>query len=92
MDNLCNFCSTAKDVEDIVRSEGVIPATVGILKGKVHVGLSSDELEFLARTESAHKVSRRDLPYVISKVRTSLNPFHISQLFNMDYLRTLLNQ
>ncbi|XP_062856109.1 uncharacterized protein zgc:136858 isoform X2 [Trichomycterus rosablanca] len=59
--------STAREVEDIVRAEGATPATVGILEGTVHVGLSSDELEFLARSESTHKVSRRDLPYVISK-------------------------
>ncbi|XP_026991445.2 pseudouridine-metabolizing bifunctional protein C1861.05 isoform X1 [Tachysurus fulvidraco] len=59
--------STAKEVEDIVRAEGVTPATVAILDGKVHVGLSSDELDSLARSKTTLKVSRRDLPYVISK-------------------------
>ncbi|KAK3535667.1 hypothetical protein QTP70_019733 [Hemibagrus guttatus] len=59
--------STAKEVEDIVRAEGVTPATVAVLEGKVHVGLSSDELDFLARSKTTLKVSRRDLPYVISK-------------------------
>lgn len=53
-----------------MRAEGVTPATVAILDGKVHVGLSSDELESLARSKTTLKVSRRDLPYVISKVET----------------------
>ncbi|XP_067292690.1 uncharacterized protein zgc:136858 [Pseudorasbora parva] len=59
--------STAKEVEAIVRREGAIPATIGILEGRIHVGLSSDELDFLAQSKTALKVSRRDLPYVISK-------------------------
>lgn len=62
--------STAKEVEAIVRAEGATPATVGVIEGKVHVGLSSEELEHLARSKSSLKVSCRDLPYVISKVRT----------------------
>ncbi|CAK6950857.1 uncharacterized protein zgc:136858 isoform X2 [Scomber scombrus] len=59
--------STAKEVEAIVRAEEAIPATVGVIDGKVHVGLSSEELHYLARCKSSMKVSRRDLPYVISK-------------------------
>nr|XP_043892086.1 pseudouridine-metabolizing bifunctional protein C1861.05 [Solea senegalensis] len=59
--------STAKEVEAIVRAEGATPATVGIIKGKVHVGLSSEELDHLAHCTSSLKVSRRDLPHVISK-------------------------
>lgn len=68
--NKCLIPSTAKEVEDIVKAEGVTPATVAVLEGKVHVGLSSDELDFLARSKTTLKVSRRDLPYVISKVET----------------------
>ncbi|KAL2093600.1 hypothetical protein ACEWY4_010912 [Coilia grayii] len=59
--------STAKEVEAIVREQGAIPATVGVLEGRVHVGLSGDELDFLSRSKTSLKVSRRDLPYVISK-------------------------
>ncbi|XP_039988917.1 pseudouridine-metabolizing bifunctional protein C1861.05 [Xiphias gladius] len=59
--------STAKEVEAIVRAEGVTPATVGVIEGKVHVGLSPEELDHLARCKSSLKVSRRDLPYVVSK-------------------------
>ncbi|XP_044211407.1 pseudouridine-5'-phosphate glycosidase isoform X3 [Thunnus albacares] len=59
--------STAKEVEAIVRAEEATPATVGVIDGKIHVGLSSEELDHLARCKSSMKVSRRDLPYVISK-------------------------
>nr|XP_019934643.1 PREDICTED: pseudouridine-metabolizing bifunctional protein C1861.05-like isoform X1 [Paralichthys olivaceus] len=59
--------STAKGVEAIVRAGGATPATVGVIEGKVHVGLSPEELEHLANCRSSLKVSRRDLPYVSSK-------------------------
>lgn len=71
--------STAKEVEAIVRAQGAIPATVGVLKGKVHVGLSEEELDFLSRSKTALKVSRRDLPYVISKVRSFTNMIECSK-------------
>ena len=32
---------TAEDVENIVRSHGAIPATIGILDGKIHIGMTS---------------------------------------------------
>ncbi|XP_064480992.1 uncharacterized protein LOC135394256 [Ornithodoros turicata] len=59
---------TAQEVEAQVRTNGAIPATVGIYKGKVHVGTRHALLESLAR-ESADctKVSRRDLPVVLAK-------------------------
>ncbi|XP_052762526.1 uncharacterized protein LOC128205129 isoform X2 [Mya arenaria] len=60
--------STALEVEDIVRQHGVIPATIGIIQGKVHIGLSSRQLEYLADpVTEAVKTSRRDLAYVLSK-------------------------
>lgn len=59
---------TAKEVEAIVRAEGATPATVGVISGEVHVGLSSEELDHLAQSKISQKVSRRDLSYVISKV------------------------
>ncbi|XP_055365674.1 uncharacterized protein zgc:136858 isoform X3 [Betta splendens] len=62
--------STAKEVEAIVQAEGATPATVGVIEGKVHIGLSSEELDQLAQSKRPLKVSRRDLPYVISKALT----------------------
>ncbi|KAI3371151.1 hypothetical protein L3Q82_023783 [Scortum barcoo] len=62
--------STAKEVEAIVRAEGATPATVGVIEGEVHIGLSSEELDHLASCRNSLKVSRRDLPYIISNKLT----------------------
>ncbi|XP_066446345.1 uncharacterized protein [Eleutherodactylus coqui] len=62
--------SMASQVEEIVRANGSVPATVGIIKGKVHIGLSKEEIKFLATCEDCVKVSRRDLPYVLSQGRS----------------------
>ena len=58
---------TAKEVENIVRLNGAVPATIAILHGKCHVGLTSDQLEYFGNAKSVWKVSLRDMPYVISK-------------------------
>ncbi|KAJ3316507.1 hypothetical protein HDU76_001745 [Blyttiomyces sp. JEL0837] len=62
---------TAIQVEEIVRKEGAVPATIAVLNGVVKVGLSSDELEVLARTGlKALKASRRDLALAVSTKAT----------------------
>ncbi|KAF7395258.1 hypothetical protein HZH68_009308 [Vespula germanica] len=60
-----NF-NTALKVEDAVRKQGAIPATIGIINGKIHVGLDSEHLEILSKTNSANtvKCSARDLSSV----------------------------
>lgn len=59
---------TALNVEEIVRSNGAVPATIAILNGKLKVGLSKDEIEYLGKKgNKIVKASRRDLPYLISK-------------------------
>jgi pseudouridylate synthase len=57
---------TAQSLERIVRTEDAVPATIAILKGKFHIGLDSDQLEYLAQNR-VHKISKRDLPIVIAK-------------------------
>ncbi|XP_074973372.1 uncharacterized protein LOC142068038 isoform X6 [Phalacrocorax aristotelis] len=59
--------SMARKVEETVTTNGAVPATVGILKGQIHVGLTDEELEFLASSKNVVKVSRRDLPFVLSQ-------------------------
>ncbi|XP_009885701.1 PREDICTED: pseudouridine-metabolizing bifunctional protein C1861.05-like [Charadrius vociferus] len=59
--------SMAREVEEIVTTNGAVPATVGILRGRIHVGLTDEELEFLASSKNVVKVSRRDLPFVLSQ-------------------------
>lgn len=56
----------AKTVEDIIRNEGAIPATIAIINGKIKIGLEEDELELLASSSEVVKVSRRDLAETIS--------------------------
>ena len=59
---------TALQVEQIVRDHGAIPATIAIISGKIKVGLTSDEIDYLAKSGSKIiKASRRDLPYLLSK-------------------------
>ena len=58
---------TALEVEQIVRQNGAIPATIAILDGKLCVGLNAQQLELLGNTKDVWKVSLRDMPYVLSQ-------------------------
>lgn len=58
---------TARAVEEIVRMNGAVPATIAILKGKCTVGLTQQELEYFGQAKEIVKVSLRDMPYVISR-------------------------
>ncbi|MBB2892982.1 pseudouridine-5'-phosphate glycosidase [Flexivirga oryzae] len=58
----------AREVEALIRAEGVTPATIAVLDGVPRVGLSDDDLEMLGRAgESVTKASVRDLAYVMAK-------------------------
>lgn len=57
---------TAFAVNRVIRENGAVPATVGIIQGRIKVGLTDEEIEYLARTENVAKVSRRDLPFIIA--------------------------
>ena len=58
---------TALEVERLIRNRGAIPATIAILNGRIKVGLSEDEIDYLGNAKDVKKVSRRDLPYVVAK-------------------------
>ncbi|MCL4134183.1 UNVERIFIED_CONTAM: hypothetical protein GTU68_036883 [Idotea baltica] len=58
---------TALAVEKIVRDNGAVPATMAIIGGRIKIGLSADDLEFLASDKNIHKASRRDIPIIISQ-------------------------
>ena len=51
----------AHRVEEVIRSLGAIPATCAIVKGRLKVGLTAEELEIMCRAENIGKVSRRDV-------------------------------
>lgn len=59
---------TALKVEEIVRNNGAIPATIAILNGKLKVGLSKDEIDYLGKKGlECTKASRRDIPFILAK-------------------------
>ncbi len=60
----------ARSVEAIIREEGAVPATIAVIDGVLHIGLESAQLETLAQTEGAMKLSRADLAFAIAERRT----------------------
>jgi len=58
---------TALSVEEEIRKNGAIPATIGIIDGVPVVGMSKDEIEEFGKRKGIAKVTRRDLPVVIEK-------------------------
>ena len=58
---------TAKSVENEVRKQGAVPATIAIKEGKCLVGLSSADIDYFAQAQNVWKVSLRDMPFVIAQ-------------------------
>ena len=53
-------------MEAMIRSEGAIPATIGIRDGKIKIGLTLDEITRLGTAQNVQKVSRRDLAFTLA--------------------------
>jgi pseudouridine-5'-phosphate glycosidase len=58
---------TAREVEQVIRDAGAVPATIAVIDGKICVGLADAQLEQLGNAPDALKVSRRDLAYVLAE-------------------------
>ena len=58
--------TTAKEVEQLIRDNGAVPATIAILDGQIKIGLTDEELEVLGNSPDVAKASRRDLPYLLA--------------------------
>lgn len=58
---------TALAVEDVIRKNGAVPATIAIIDGVIKVGLTPEEIEYLGTAKGVLKVSRRDFPVVMAK-------------------------
>ena len=59
---------TALNVEKIIRENGAVPATIGIIGGRLKAGLSADEIEYLGKKGlDVTKASRRDLAVLVSR-------------------------
>ena len=58
---------TAVKLEEIALETGVCPATIGIINGKIKIGLDLCDMQKLAQEEGIFKVSKRDIPLVIAR-------------------------
>lgn len=58
---------TALQVEKIIKAKGALPATIAIIQGKIKVGLTENEIDYLGKTKNVLKTSRRDLPFIVSR-------------------------
>ena len=57
---------TARMLENTVRENGGVPATIAILDGRIRIGITEKELEILGTSKDIKKASRRDLPSIIA--------------------------
>jgi len=62
--------AVAQELESIVRDAGAVPATIAVLDGMPHVGLSTDELERLSVGSDVRKLGLRDLPLALAMEAT----------------------
>ena len=59
---------TALLVEQTIRDNGAVPATIAVIGGRLKAGLSRDEIEYLGKTgRGVAKASRRDLPALVAR-------------------------
>ncbi|MYQ62193.1 pseudouridine-5'-phosphate glycosidase [Streptomyces sp. SID4950] len=56
----------ALELEDVVRREGAVPATIAVLDGRPHVGLDKDQLDRIANEDGIRKLGHRDLPLAMA--------------------------
>jgi pseudouridylate synthase len=61
---------TARAVEVEVRAAGAVPATIAVMAGRIHIGLTDTELDVLAQAEGVMKLSRADLVACLAMART----------------------
>ncbi|MFZ1774845.1 MAG: pseudouridine-5'-phosphate glycosidase [Rhizobiaceae bacterium] len=57
----------AARVEDIIRAEEAVPATIAVMQGRLKIGLTEGERQDLAQTKGAMKLSRADLAYALTE-------------------------
>ena len=57
---------TAREVEEVIRKAGAVPATIAVMEGKIHIGLDGPRLESLGQASSVMKLSRADLAVALS--------------------------
>ncbi len=60
----------AAQVEEVIRAEGAVPATIAIIGGKIKVGLEKEDLGIMCRADNVGKVSRRDIAIYLAEKKT----------------------
>ncbi len=82
----------ANEVEEIVRSQGAVPATIAIIDGEIFVGLEADQLVRIANDDNIVKASTRDLAIICatgkSAATTVAATSHIANLAGIDVFAT----
>jgi pseudouridine-5'-phosphate glycosidase len=58
---------TALLVENTVRDNGAVPATIAIINGVIKVGLNKSDIEYLSAEKNILKASRADIPVIVSQ-------------------------
>ncbi len=84
---------TAETVENIIRDNGCVPATIAIINGVMTVGCTAEEIDMLGRAgTTVPKVSRRDLPVIIAEGKmgatTVATTMYIAHLAGIDVFAT----
>lgn len=62
---------TAQKMEAAIREQGAVPATIAIIDGTPMIGLSNDQLDFIAQEKDTRKCSRRDIPIALGLGETA---------------------
>ena len=82
----------AKEVEEIVRSQGATPATIAIIDGEIFVGLEEDQLIRIANDDNIVKASTRDLAIICAEGKSAATTVaatsHIARLADIDVFAT----
>ncbi|MBO9477117.1 pseudouridine-5'-phosphate glycosidase [Shimia sp. R11_0] len=60
----------ARQVENDIREKGAVPATMAVINGTLHAGLTDEQLEALAQAKDVAKVSRADMAVIMAQGRT----------------------
>jgi len=63
--------NVAREVEAIVREHGATPATIAILDGVVHIGLTDEQLVAIANRDDISKASSRDLAVLVASQKSA---------------------
>ena len=81
-----------KKSQDVCFSQGVVPATIAIIKGEICVGLSDDQVEYICTDETVEKISKRELGISIQKkisgATTVSSTSHIASLAGIKVFST----